>query len=181
MTAATARDPEDVQPPAATPLGLAHDDAWFTDAVRRYASPVWRYLVRRVGADDADDLTADVLVVAWRRRADVPDQAVLAWLYRTAGFTVSAHRRRLRPIVVGRVPDEPTDDDPAAHAIRDDQVRRALGLLSPRDRQILLLNAWEGLVGEDLARVLGISRGGADAALCRARARLAQAWDVSSD
>jgi len=45
-----------------------------------------------------------------------------------------------------------------------------------RDRQILLLNAWEGLDGAALAGVLGISRGGADAALSRARSRLREAW-----
>jgi RNA polymerase sigma-70 factor (ECF subfamily) len=45
-----------------------------------------------------------------------------------------------------------------------------------RDRRIILLHAWEGLDGEGLAQVLGISRSGADAALSRARARLREAW-----
>ncbi len=36
--------------------------------------------------------------------------------------------------------------------------------------------AWEGLTGEALAEVLGVSRGGADAALSRARARLREIW-----
>jgi len=41
---------------------------------------------------------------------------------------------------------------------------------------VLLLTAWEGLAGDDLALVLGVSRGGADAALSRARSRLREAW-----
>ena len=49
--------------------------------------------------------------------------------------------------------------------------------LDARDRQVLVLNAWEGLSGDDLAAVLGISRGGADAALSRARARLREQWE----
>ena len=61
-------------------------------------------------------------------------------------------------------------------AVRDERVREVLAALGPRDRQILLLNAWEGLTGEALAQVLGIGRGGADAALSRARARLRDAW-----
>ncbi len=158
------------------PGGSVHDDAWFTDLVRTHTPALHRFLVRRVGAGDAEDLAADVLVVAWRRRADVPDEAPLAWLYRTAGFVVANHRRKGRPIPVGDVPDEPTGDDPAVRAVTDDRVRRVLAALSPRDRQIVLLAAWEGVTGDELAQVLGIGRGGADAALSRARARLAQAW-----
>ena len=154
----------------------AHDAAWFDDLVRTHTRALHRYLVRRVGLGDADDLAADVLVVAWRRRDDVPDEAPLAWLYRTAGFVVANFRRKGRPVPIGELPDEVADDDPAVQAVRDDQVRAVLRRLSPRDRQIVLLNAWEGLAGDDLATVLGIGRGGADAALSRARARLASAW-----
>ena len=153
-----------------------HGEAWFEALVRAHTPALHRYLVRRVGVGDADDLAADVLVVAWRRRADVPDEAALAWLYRTAGFVVANFRRKGRPVPVGEIPDDGVDDDPAVHAVRDEQVREVLRRLSPRDRQIVLLNAWEGLTGDDLAAVLGIGRGGADAALSRARARLATAW-----
>ena len=155
---------------------VVHDAAWFEDLVRTHTPALHRYLVRRVGVGDADDLAADVLVVAWRRREDVPDEVPLAWLYRTAGFVVANFRRKGRPIPVGDVPDEVADDDPAVRAVRDEQVREVLRRLSPRDRQIVLLNAWEGLTGDDLAAVLGIGRGGADAALSRARSRLAAAW-----
>ncbi len=157
-----------------------HDAAWFEDLVRTHTRALHRFLVRRVGVDDADDLAADVLVVAWRRRDDVPDEAPLAWLYRTAGFVVANHRRKGRPVPVGDVPDEAADDDPAVRAVRDEQVRDVLRRLSPRDRQIVLLHAWEGVAGDDLAAVLGIGRGGADAALSRARARLAAAWSELS-
>ncbi len=155
---------------------IAHDAAWFDDLVRTHTPALHRYLVRRVGVGEADDLAADVLVVAWRRRDDVPDEVPLAWLYRTAGFVVANFRRKGRPIPVADVPDEVADDDPAVRAVRDDQVREVLRRLSPRDRQIVLLNAWEGLAGDELATVLGIGRGGADAALSRARSRLAEIW-----
>src|SRR5690606_23526718 len=129
------------------------------------------------GAVDAEDLAADVLATAWRRRADVPRGAELPWLYRTAGFVLANHRRKARATPVAVVPDVPDDVDPAALAVDDDQVRAVLGRLSARDRRILLLVAWDGLAPDDLAQVLGVSRGGADAALSRARARLRSAWD----
>lgn len=152
------------------------DPAWFDHLFRTHARAVVRYLARRAPASDVDDLAADVLATAWRRRADVPDGAELPWLYRTAGYVLANYRRKGRPIPVAEVPDEPDDVDPADLAIADDAVRRALAALSPRDRRILLLHAWEGLDGAALAEVLGVSRGGADAALSRARARLREAW-----
>jgi len=153
-----------------------HDDAWFDALMSAHAAAVHRFFARRADPSDAEDLTADVLAVAWRRRDDVPDAAPLAWLYRTAGFVLANHRRKGRPVPVADLPEAADLDDPAWHAVRDDDLRRALASLSARDRQILLLNAWEGLAGEDLAAVLGLTRGGADAALSRARSRLRAAW-----
>ena len=154
----------------------SHDEAWFEALVREHATAVHRYVVRRAGREEAEDLAADVLTVAWRRRADVPDGAELPWLYRTAGFVVANHRRKGRPVPVGDVPDEIDSDDPAVRAVQEESVREVLGALSARDREVLLLNAWEGLTGDALAQVLGIGRGGADAALSRARARLREIW-----
>ena len=153
---------------------------WYTALVRAHQRDVFRFLVRRAG-QDADDLTADVLTIAWRRRADVPEGAELPWLYRTAGYVLANHRRKGRPVPVEHLPETVDDDDPALRAVHDEQVRTALAALSPRDRKIVLLNAWEGLTGQALADVLGIGRGGADAALSRARSRLAAAWAASSD
>jgi len=159
------------------------DAAWFDALFEAHAGAVHRYLVRRLpaGGADAEDLAADVLATAWRRRDDVPRGAELPWLYRTAGFVLANHRRKARPTPVALVPEVPEDVDPAALALDDDHVRAVLAMLSPRDRRILLLVAWEGVDGEGLAQVLGVSRGGADAALSRARARLRAAWDVEED
>lgn len=158
------------------------DDSWFDGIFRAHAAAVHRYFLRRAARDDAEDLTADVLTVAWRRREDVPEGAELPWLYRTAAFVLANHQRKGRPVPVGVVPDalldaaDEVDVDPADLALADEEVREVLAALSPRDRRILLLNAWEGLDGAQLATVLGVSRGGADAALSRARSRLREAW-----
>lgn len=152
------------------------DDAWFDGLYRDHATAVYRYFLRRAARDDAHDLAADVLATAWRRREDVPEGAELPWLYRTAGYVLANHRRKGRPIPVEQLPDEVDDADPAGLTLVDDEVRAVLAALSARDRRILLLHAWDGLDGDELAAVLGVSRGGADAALSRARARLRAAW-----
>jgi RNA polymerase sigma factor (sigma-70 family) len=159
----------------ATPAGAA----WFTAVVHEHSTALVRYFARRGPRQDAEDLAAEVFAIAWRRRDGVPPDAVLPWLYRTAGFTLANHRRKHVDIPVDTVPESGTarvSDDPELSALFDAELRGALASVGERDRQILLLHAWEGLDGAELAEVLGISRSGADAALSRARARLRSAW-----
>ncbi|WP_420115073.1 RNA polymerase sigma factor [Pseudactinotalea sp.] len=156
------------------------DQAWFDALFAEHARAVHRYFLRRAPHDDAEDLAADVLSTAWRRRDDVPEGHELPWLYRTAGFVLANYRRKGRPVPVEELPDDVDGEyaaDPADVVVEDEKVRTVLATLSPRDRQILLLHVWEGLDGEALGRALGISRGGAAAALSRARARLRDGWN----
>ncbi len=165
-----------VSPPA---VHTSADAAWFTSVVRDHSTALVRYFARRGPRQDAEDLAAEVLTVAWRRRTVVPREAVLPWLYRTAGFTLANHRRKLVDIPVNEVPETdavPVRSHPELSALFDAELRGALESVGERDRQILLLHAWEGLDGKELAEVLGISRSGSDAALSRARKRLREAW-----
>lgn len=163
----------------AVPAG-PHDGAWFDALFAEHARAVHRYFLRRAPHDDAEDLAAEVLSTAWRRRDDVPEGHELAWLYRTAGFVLANYRRKGRAIPVEELPDDTDGEyasDPADIVVEDEAVRRVLAALSPRDRHVLLLHVWEGLDGEALGQALGISRGGAAAALSRARARLREGWN----
>lgn len=169
--------PDAAEPPAMPAPG--DDLAWFTEVVHEHSTALVKYFARRGPRQDAEDLAADVFATAWRRRDDVPREAVLPWLYRTAGFTLANHRRKLVDLPVDRVPDSGSTrvgDDPELSALFDAELRGALQSIGERDRGIILLHAWEGLDGDELAQVLGISRSGADAALSRARKRLREAW-----
>ena len=165
--------------------------------VREYLPAVHRYLRRRAPRDDVDDLVSEVFATAWRRRADVPREAVLPWLYRTAGFVLANHRRVRTDLAVGDAIEVGSmagstagslagslagsragavSADPSAVVIEDVALAAAWRQLSERDREVLMLTAWEGLSGRELAAVLGISVGGAGAAVFRARAALEAAW-----
>lgn len=166
------------------PLAVGPDRAasWFDDLFVAHASAIHRYFLRRAPHDDAEDLAADVFATAWRRRIDIVDGTELAWLYRTAGYVLANYRRRRSPDVVDsgvlavQHGSDSSGADPMEGVVLADSARSALLALSTRDREILLLVAWDGVSRVDLAAVLGTSVGGADAALSRARARLRECW-----
>lgn len=163
-------------PAAARPHRLRERD-WFEDLFESHLDAVHRFLLRRGAGGDAEDLCADVFTTAWRRRADLPQGYELAWLYRTAGYLLANFRRKGRAEPVELLPDDGEHaPDPAEIAVADAAVQEVLGRLSAKDRHVLLLHAWEGLDGEGLGHALGLTRGGAAAALSRARARLREAW-----
>jgi RNA polymerase sigma-70 factor (ECF subfamily) len=135
------------------------------------------YALRRVASQAADDVVADVFVVAWRRLDAVPSEP-LPWLLGVAR-RVLANRRRgerraaaLRLRLAAGEPQTPVASGPPAS---DPRVAAALADLSPRDRELLMLIAWEGLSVSEAAQVLGLRPGTVAVRLHRARRRLALA------
>ena len=148
------------------------------EMVDAHASDVRRYLYRRLTglpdpASTADELTADVLVIAWRRRADIPADAELPWLYAVARRVLANYRRLPQEVLVADLGELDAIDeaDPAEIVSDNAALAEAWRGISARDREVLRLVAWEGLNGAQLAAALGISEGGAAAALSRARSR----------
>lgn len=144
-------------------------------AVRRYAHH------RGLRGHDADDVVAEVFVVAWRRLDDVPSDDPIPWLFAVARNVWRNQRRSdvRRSRLVARLPaPEPTPPvDPPDDDARD-AVTAALASLSDAEREVLLLVAWDGLTSEQLGRALDCSAGAARVRLHRARARFAAALDA---
>ena len=151
---------------------------------REHGGAVRRYVRRRWDAQSADDVVADVFVVAWRRLDEVPDDP-LPWLLGVARRVLANRRRgtarehallaRLRFERLG-VPPFIARDAPERGA----RVWRALSALSERDREVLLLVAWEGLAPHRAARVLGIGANTFAVRMYRARRRFRRALDAAS-
>lgn len=147
--------------------------ARFEDVAAQVWLPLQRYLRRRADASTADDVLGDVLLVMWRRRADIPVGAELPWCYGVArGCLANARRgddRRLR--LVRRLQAEPVPGDPAGPDL-DPDLDAAIARLSADDRELLRLWAWEGLAPREIAVALGITPNAASIRLHRATQRL---------
>jgi len=154
---------------------------WLGDLFHRHATAILAYAWRRLESrEDAEDVVTEVFTIAWRRRADVPSDA-LPWLYATAANVVAHSARSLarRRNLVNRlalVRPETGSDDPAsqvANAIdAHDVVVGALLEMSDDDAEILRLWAWEQLSPTEIAAVLACTSGTARTRLHRARTRL---------
>jgi RNA polymerase sigma factor (sigma-70 family) len=155
-----------------------HDDprrARFDDAFERHFPAVRAYVARRSEAATVDDVLSETFLVAWRRIDALPGDA-LPWLLGVARRVLANQRRAearrgsLIERLAGALPREPVPE-PAGDVFGD--LGGALARLSAREREALLLVAWEGLDPTRAAQVVGCAPAAFRARLHRARRRLA--------
>lgn len=160
-----------------------HGQEWVTDLFGQHSAAVLAYARRRLdSAEDAEDVVVEVFATAWRRRADVPENA-LPWLYATAANVIAhvirseARRSRLgaRLAAVRPLHDPDPTEGVVEAATAHTTIAAALDDLAEADAELLRLWAWEGLEPAEIAEVLGISAGTARTRMHRARGRLREA------
>lgn len=162
-----------------------------------HSAAVLRYAARRVPASDVDDVVAETFVVVWRRIDEVPEPA-LPWLLGVARGVAanairSANRRQAlrarlavtEPTGAAIASPDPTASDAAAvdaeriDVVGNGSMARALAALSPADRELLTLIAWDGLSPTEAATAVGCSRATLAVRLHRARGRLRAQLDLA--
>lgn len=149
-----------------------------------HTAAVFAYALRRTSREDAADVVAETFLVAWRRLDDVDDASALPWLYAVARRTLLSQRRAtqrqyaIAERVAAAEPAELADIWEASVGSR--RLFEALAGLGEKEREVLLLSAWEELSGAEAARVLGCSATAYRIRLHRARARLRARLDRPS-
>jgi len=141
----------------------------------RYHAPVRAYVVRRSAGVVVEDVVADTFLVAWRRLEDVPDLA-LPWLLGVARRVLADQRRaaRRRRSLTERLLRESSPPGPWSPPVGlSAELTDALRVLTEREREALLLVAWDGLSPRDAAVVAGCSSSAFRVRLYRARERVA--------
>ena len=136
------------------------------------------YILRRSPtAEDAADVLAETYLVAWRKLDGIPKgEEARLWLFGVArnlllkGATGLGARRLLTErlaaeVRTGQAP-RPVDDERSA------ALGAALASLSERDREIILLTAWEDLTPKQIAVILDTPVNAVRVRLHRARRRL---------
>jgi RNA polymerase sigma factor (sigma-70 family) len=150
------------------------DEEAFEEIWNAHYADILAFCLRRLGdRQEAADAAADAFLIAWRRSADIPDNA-RPWLFGVA-LRVVANRRRgwqrrgaLTARLGGTLPTAsaaPVDEQPG-------DVLAAFRLLSAGDQEVLSLVAWEELTPGEAAEVLGIPVARFSVRLHRAKRRL---------
>ncbi len=162
----------------------------------RYADRVYNFCFRRTASwSVAEDAMAAAFLEVWRVRARAVayDGTLLPWLYGVAGNVCRNHVRsqrrqaalRAKLHVVGDGPGEPDHADEVAGRVDDERRMAALiaavAQLSDRDREVLMLVAWDGLTYEQAAQVLDVPVGTVRSRLSRSRGRLAELMGRSDE
>jgi RNA polymerase sigma-70 factor (ECF subfamily) len=140
--------------------------------------PILGYALRRTASqDDAADILAETFLAAWRRLDELPPGLdARLWLYGVARRVLANHYRgeRRRSALAVRLRAELTESYvPPEFDGEAARIAAALRRLPERQRELLALNAWEGLDYGEIAVVLGCSRNAVRIRLHRARASLA--------
>ena len=141
---------------------------------------IHRYIARRLSEDLADDLAAEVFLVAVRGGYDAAVGAARPWLYGIATNLVARHRRTelRRWKALGRTAEREEESyedatlDRVTAARLTGSLAKALSGIKQGDRDVVLLIALGGLSHAEVATALNIPYGTVASRLSRARKQL---------
>jgi RNA polymerase sigma factor (sigma-70 family) len=135
----------------------------------RHFDAVFRFAARRVGRSSARDVTAEVFIRAFERRAAYRPlrETCLPWLYGIARNVISEELRKAGResglnVAAGGWSEASFEEDADNRVVASSVVRElqeALAGLSDHDRETLLLFSLEGLTYAEIANVLEIPVG----------------------
>jgi RNA polymerase sigma-70 factor (ECF subfamily) len=160
------------------------EPADFGEIFDRHGASIFRFLVRRVGPEAAEQLLGDTFRIAFERRVTFDQTRATAapWLYGIATNLLRRHRRsearRLRAtarLTAGADGDAVEEDRVIAAADAEallPSVAEAVLELPDAERDVLLLFAWEGLGYDDIAAALDVPVGTVRSRLNRGRQKI---------
>ncbi|MGW0468228.1 RNA polymerase sigma factor [Streptomyces sp. NPDC003027] len=159
------RPPASHRPPTPSYGTAGHRPPTVTDLYHAHRLGMVRLAVLLV--DDlatAEDVVQDAFTALYRRHGEHITEVDNALGYlRTAVVNTSRSVLRRRRTVRAWTPPAPADIPSAEeHVVLDEahrEVLAALGTLTPRRRQVLVLRYWADLSEAEIAETLGISRG----------------------
>lgn len=137
-------------------MGQGDEDA-IESFVRKYYAMILRYC--RLHLEDhheAEDITQETFARFFQTLPQYRHYGKAAnYLYVIAGNLCRDNHRKIRPLSLEALPEEPQEQTEALETLLD--VRRALALLPPQVREVAVLYYGQALRQHEIARILGIS------------------------
>jgi len=148
------------------------DERAFAASYQEHSRALWAYLYRVTGrASDADDLVQEAFCRLLQAEVGgLGDEELRRYVFRIGSNLLADRWRRAKQEEswLDRIRGHEAHTDPEY----DDSVSREFAALKPRERALLWLAYVEGENHQEIADVLGLSRGSIKVLLSRARGRL---------
>ena len=176
-----------------TPTPSPADRQWWTETVKMYLTPMYRFVQTRVPADAVNDLVQETFVSAAASvsRFDGRKASVWTWLLsisrkRIADYYRASGRDPLLNAATARLASDANDIEAAltsGNPLPDETceseelrlvVRAALNSLEPRQQACLVARYYNDLSLDEVGRLMNVSPSAANSMLHRARAQLRQ-------
>ena len=158
--------------PAVIRAAAKGDTAAFSELIRLYQEPVWRYLTRYTGDPHlAEDIAQDTFVKLHRRIGSYKFRSKFStWVFSIARNTaIDSHRSTVRR---ERLPDVAPRPAPLGEPGLSVEINEAIASLSPKLRESLLLVEVLGLRYREVADVLDLPIGTVKSRVFHARSEL---------
>jgi RNA polymerase sigma factor (sigma-70 family) len=131
--------------------------AEYNKSVDDYSDGLFRFILKNLGrAEQAEDIVQDTYEKLWMRVSLVDHVKVKSYLYTTAYHTMIDYLRREK-----RFSDISGEIDIAADNVHYSGVKEALdkavSLLPPDQRSVILLRDYEGYSYDEIAGITGLS------------------------
>ncbi|SFA77175.1 RNA polymerase, sigma subunit, ECF family [Amycolatopsis marina] len=153
----------------------------YEQLVLRYQGPIYRLALRMLAnRGDAEDVTQEVFLVAWRRLGQLQeDAAFVGWLYRTAtNRCLNVLRGRRPQVELDAEAESPRQDVRPEQAAQVSEqlaaLNSALQQLTAEQRACWLLREMHGRSYEEIGTIVGSSTTAVRGRIARARAQLAE-------
>lgn len=176
-------------PCAGACTGVSPDAVHFETVFRTTYADLTRFASRRVDVSVAEDVAAEAFTVAWRRRADLPEDLgeARAWLFGIARNLILARHRHVgrdQALTVrleryGR--SKSAVPGPEADVIANADLATAWGRLTDAQQETIALTVLDGLTSQQAATTLGVSPVAYRLRLMRTRRALAAHLRVSPE
>ncbi|MFY9714215.1 MAG: RNA polymerase sigma factor [Microbacterium sp.] len=169
----------------------AGDESAFRDLYRAHVRPVYWIAHGILGSPaDAEDVTQETFVVAWRKLPgfDLQGESILPWLATICRFQAANRLRQRRrdqahtaDAVDENLPDTVSVEEQVITAALAARIAAEVGMLSELDQEIFRLCAAEGYAYQAAAEELGVSHAVVRNRLSRVRTQLRGAVKEARD
>lgn len=150
----------------------ARDEEAVRELVRTFSGPLRRYLTNMLrNPADGEEMAQEALVrfveglPAFRGEASVK-----TYLFRIAhnlALNRIASAQSVHEVLPGELPEPRAEEDAPHRALlleeAGEKLRRAVSLLPPQQRSVVILRTWQDLSFREVAQVLGMAEGTAKA------------------